>query len=130
MSGWIASLFVERIEEMNADPKMIEARMRANFIIERLAAALGVAAADHPVKEVEQIPTRYIRYGDYYIDVYLEIERAGLAKPTGSWELIISGKEVTALQTFSGMDLLQAINHIFRFSQSRKYRARWMNQAV
>ncbi|HZV04977.1 MAG TPA: hypothetical protein VE999_07840 [Gemmataceae bacterium] len=126
MSGWIASLFVEQLEEKRSDPRMIEARMRANFIIERLSAALGVAATDHPVKEVDQIPTRFISYGDYYVDVYLEIERAGLALPTGSWELIISGKEVTAVQTFQGMDLLLAINHILRFTRSKKYRARWM----
>jgi hypothetical protein len=126
MSGWIASLFVEQLEAKRSDPRMIEARMRANFIIERLSAALGVAAIDHPVKEVDQIPTRFISYGDYYVDVYLEIERAGVARPTGSWELIISGKEVTAVQTFQGMDLLQAINHILRFTRSKKYRARWM----
>ena len=126
MSGWIASLFVERIEEKHPEPKMIEARMRANWIIERLSAVLGVAATDHPVKEVEQIPTRYIRYGEYYIDVYMEIQQAGLARPIGSWELIISGREITAVQTFQGVDLLQAINHIVRFTRSRKYRARWI----
>jgi len=91
-----------------------------------LSAALGVAAADHPVKEAEQIPTRYICYGEYYIDVYMEIEHAGLARPIGPWELIISGKDITAVETFRGMDLLQAINHIVRFTRSRKYRARWM----
>ena len=127
MSGWIASLFVQNVEENRSEPKMIEARMRANWIIERLSAALGVAAEDHPVKEVEEIPTRYICYGEYYIDVYLEIEHAGLARPIGSWELIISGKEITAVQTFQGVDLLQAINHILCFTRSRKYRARWIH---
>lgn len=125
MASWFASR-LEQVKETRSEPKMIEERMRANWIIERLSAALGVAAADHPVKEVEQIPTRYIRYGDFYIDVYMEIERAGLARPTGLWELIISGSEVTAVETFRGMDLLQAINHILRFTRSSKYRARWM----
>ena len=126
MSGWIASLFLEQVEEKRSDSRRIEARMRANFIVERLSAALGVAATDHPVKAAEQIPTRYISYGDYYIDVYLEIERAGLARATGSWELIITGKDVTAVQSYRGMDLLEAINHILRFTRSSRYRARWM----
>jgi hypothetical protein len=129
MSKWFETLF-QQVKESRADAKTIEARIRANWIIDRLAAALGVEAVDHPVQEVEGIPTRYIRYVGYFVDVYMELKQAGLARPTGSWVLIISGRDGTVARTFYGMDLIQTVNHIVKFSRSKRYRSQWTDSSV
>jgi hypothetical protein len=121
MSAWFTS-FWKKAEENHPAATTLEARLRANLIIERLAVALGVAAADHPVAEAEESPVRYIRYFGYFIDDYLEVEEAGLARATGSWVLILSGKEGMATRSYHGLNVLEATIHIERFCRSTKYR--------
>jgi hypothetical protein len=121
MSNWLTSFWQKTVERHPA-ATTIEARLRANLIVERLAAALGVEAANHPSAEAEEIPLRYIRYSGYYVDVYLEVEQAGLARATGSWVLILAGEDGVATRTYNGLDLLQAADHIVRYSRSTKYR--------
>jgi hypothetical protein len=120
--------FRQKTEAKHPTATAIEARMRANGIVEGLATALGVSAAYHPVAEAEEVPIRYIRYRRYYIDVYLEVHQTGLARATGSWVLILSGEDGVATRSYHGLNLLPAINHILRFGRNVKYRRLCLEQ--
>jgi hypothetical protein len=109
-------------------PEAIEARSRANWIIDRLAATLGQEVLEHPLPESEEVPLWYIQFRGFHIDVYLELEEAGRARATGLWILVISGSCGTAVRAFRGADIPSAISHILRFSHDEKYRRLWLGR--
>jgi hypothetical protein len=110
-------------------PEAIEARVRANWIIELLAATLGQEVREHPLPESEEVPLWYVLFRGFHIDVYLELEEACLARATGLWILVISGSCGTAVRAFRGADIPPAIIHILRFSRDDKYRRLWLTPA-